>query len=294
MKTAYLLTCIALSLPSLSAAKVINVDGDPSDWTGTPSATVHEAVISDEEWIYTGAAGDLRTDAVGNLGNYDLTEARLTFDPVGGNMYLLVRFADITDISEVSVAIGIDNDQDAGDANGLTFLGDDSGVTFAGGAQTHPEYVVHFHNAQPGITWAEYFHDAGSGFWYSNPGDADVFISAANDVLEARISLASIELNPSEPFGFSLVTFDNGTTGDPGAVAFNNDDDTTVDYPGHDALDGVGGTPGVTENAYNRIFGGSGDPGPYDPPTIPNFPEVPTPTVTSVSDWELLGGWEFY
>lgn len=294
MKIPQQLMIASLLLPTLSPAKVILVDGDPSDWTGTPSLVVHEAVISEEEWIYTGAPNDLRTDAVGSLGNYDLTEVRLTFDTAGGNMYLLVRFADITDTNEVSVAIGIDNDMDPADANGLTFLGDDSGVTYAGGPQTHPEYVIQFHNAQPGITWAEFFHDAGTGFWYTNPGDADVFISAANNVLEARISLASIELDPSQPFGFSLVTFDNGTTANPGAVAFNNDDDTTVDYPGHDALDGVGGTPGQMENAYNRIFGGVGDPGPYAPPTIPNFPQVPTPAVTRVVEWEMIGGWEFF
>lgn len=285
MKTFSLAICTLVLAAAQAPAHVVTVDGDPSDWTGTPSATIHEAIISGDEWIYTGEASDLRTDAAGALGNYDIVEARLTFDLTGGDMYLLVRFADITVTNEVNVCIGIDNDLSAGDVNGLNFLGDESGLTFASTVR-HPDYLVNIHNTTSGVTSAEYYHDAGAGSWFTNPGESDTFISVANDVLEARISLASIGLNPSQPFGFSLVTFDNGITGDPSGTAFNNDDDTTVDYPGQDGLDGVGGTPGLSQNAFDRIFSSGG--GPYDPPDNTNFPTISTTTVTSTQDWWLL------
>lgn len=276
---------LALSTVLLSAsilpAKTITVDGNPSDWTGTPPALIHATVIDQEEWIYRGEAGDLRNDPAdpASRPNYDLTEVRLTADAT--NLYLLVRFADIVATNEVSVAIGIDNDQNPSDSNGLNFLGDDSGVVFANAA-SHPEYVVHIHNAQDGITWAEFFHDAGGGTWYTNPGDSQTFISAVNNVLEASIKLSAIGLTTSTTFGFSLATFDNGTSLDPGGWGFANATDITVDYPVMDALDAMGGAPGVSEGAFTRAFGSGSN---YTPPTIPTLTPA---TISSVRDWSLI------
>ncbi len=43
--------------PPVNAA-ARTVDGNPADWTGTPSATPHTDAESATEWIYTGASGD--------------------------------------------------------------------------------------------------------------------------------------------------------------------------------------------------------------------------------------------
>ena len=280
---------VAAALPA--GAKTITIDGDPSDWTGTPPSQIHATAVDGDEWIYLGEAGDVRGDpSPASLPNYDITEVRLTHDAEW--LYLLVRFDDIITTDEVSVCVGFDSDQSASDSNGLNFLGDDSGVGFNAGAEDHPEYIVQFHNAQSGTTWPEFFHDAGAGTWYttmSGPdfADADCFLSDTNDVLEAKARLSAIGLSDSSTFGFSLVTFDNGSTADPSSVDFNNNTDTTVDYPGHDGLDGIGGDAGVSENAYDRVFPplSGTDPGPY---TGANVDPVSLPLASSVSNWELL------
>ncbi|MDX2177351.1 MAG: hypothetical protein SF028_12875 [Candidatus Sumerlaeia bacterium] len=253
MRNTTLLAALLAATIAAQAQRVI--DGDPSDWVGTPSSTIHATVVDSAEWIYTGEAGDQRTFGANAWANFDITEVRLA--ATHQNLYVLVRLADITATNEPSLALGFDSDRTVLDSNGLGFLGDASGITYPD-ASFNPEYQVQIHNAQNGITWAEYFHDAGSGFWYSNPGDADTFISAANNVVEARLSLASLELTPTSVVGFHMASFDNGTTGNPGGQAFNNDDDTTVDYPDADALDGIGGFPGVSGNAWVRVFGANG------------------------------------
>src|SRR5690606_1099603 len=99
MKNPSLIVLAGLLLPpALAAAGTRVIDGDPSDWTGTPPGQVHEATISGDEWIYRGEANDLRTDPVGALSNFDLTELRMTRDST--YLYILVRFADITAADE--------------------------------------------------------------------------------------------------------------------------------------------------------------------------------------------------
>ena len=59
----------SVAVGSVLPAKTIVIDGDPSDWTGTPPAAIHDIAISSEEWIYKGEANDLRTDPGGGLSN---------------------------------------------------------------------------------------------------------------------------------------------------------------------------------------------------------------------------------
>lgn len=277
---------------SVASAKTITVDGDPSDWTGLAPALVHSVQVDAEEWIYKGEAGDCRTDPnAAALSNYDLTEVRVAHD--NDWLYFLFRYDDITQIHEVSVCVGFDTDMSLSDSNGLNFLGDDSGVGLAGGAENHPEYIIQFHNAQPGITWPEFFHDAGAGTWYtllSGPdfADADVFISSASDVVEAQVRLSAVGLTTASTFNLKVVTLDNGSSLDPSGEAFAEDTDTTVDYPGHDAIDGMGGTAGTTENAYSRVFEPpipAGDPGPY---LARNIPSIALPFTAQVTEWLVL------
>jgi hypothetical protein len=245
-------SALPVALPAVLLAGSRTPDGDPADWTGTPPTLLHDSGVSADEWIYKGESGDRRTDPSGTLSNYDLTEVRLTRDTT--YLHVLVRYAGITSLDDVHFCMGFDIDQSSSDSNGLSFNGDDSGVLY-GTASTQPEYLVSVHNSPDSATEVEFFHDAGGGTWYNLDETANTaFISGANNVVEVRIRLVDLGLTATSPFGFSLVTFDNGTTADPGARGFNNVTDTTVDYPTHDGLDALGGTLGTSENAFSRAF----------------------------------------
>jgi len=236
-----LAACAASSLLVLGslAAHPITVDGNAADWVGTPSATVHATVTSAGEFIYTGESGDVRNDPSGTIeSNADITEVRMTADAT--NLYILVRLADVTQTDEVYVGVGIDTDQAGGDTS-INFQGDESGVTYGGSSALMPEYLLNVHNAVSGTTWVEMRNQASS--WYTPGGMTNSFISTSNNLLEFRVALSEIG-NPTT-IGLTLATFDN-------FVAFNNDDDTTVDYPTCDALDVMGGTPGSSQGAFTR------------------------------------------
>ncbi|MBI1293014.1 hypothetical protein GC173_17535 [bacterium] len=269
-----------LSFSSVLPAGTRTIDGDPSDWTGTGPVQIHDVAISNDEFIYKGESGDVRTDPAGGLGNYDLTELRMTRDDT--YLYILARFADITDTDSVSICFGFDNDRSAGDVNGLSFCGDESGVTYAS-ADQQPEYVVSVHNSTDPETEVEFFHDAGAGFWYNTDQSGNTaWISVANDVVEVRLLLSHLGMTTASTFGFSAVTFDNGTTADPGAKDFNNSTDTTVDYPTNDGLDGMGGVPGVSQNAFQRLFNSTVN------LQSAAIAEIQLPTLAGVDDWSLL------
>jgi hypothetical protein len=239
---------LATLISPVVLAHVINVDGSPSDWIGTPASVSHETTYSGNEWIYTGDGEDTNPSPAGDVeSNGDITEVRLTADAT--NLYVLVRVRDVTHINEPCVAIGIENDDNPSDANGLIFLGDESGVGYPG-AQQHPEHSIAIHNAQDGITWVELFHDAGSGFWYT-PAGTDSYIDPTNEVIEAQIPLADIGLTTSSVFRITLITLDNDDI-ISGGVGFNNDKDTTVDYIPNDAVDVMAGTPGAYGNWSDR------------------------------------------
>jgi len=271
---------LLLGAPALAPAGTRTIDGNPADWTGTPPVQIHDTAVSGDELIYRGESGDVRTDAAGGLGNYDITEVRLTRDTT--YLYILVRFADITNTDNVSLCFGFDNDRSAGDGNGLNFNGDDSGVSY-GSPDQHPEYLVAVHNSTDPETEVEFFHDAGSGTWYNTDQTSNTaWIDATNDVVEVRLLLSFLELTSASSFGFSVVSYDNGTTADPGGKGFNNATDTTVDYPTNDGLDGMGGAPGVSQNAFQRVFNSSVN------LQAAAVTSVSMPALSSVEDWTLL------
>jgi hypothetical protein len=244
----------------------VTIDGAPSDWTGTAPATDHSSTYSNNEFIYRGVVGDVRTDpAAIARPNYDLTEVRVTED--GTYLYFLIRLDDINDTTtdEVHVGIAIDVDMSASDSTPLGFLGDDSGLINGGGAERDWEFAISIHNSTSGTTVIEvYDDDNGNGTDWAAPagGVEQSFISSSNDVVEARIPLAAFGLTSGSTFGLIVATFDNGSTLDPNAPTWNNLDDTTVDYPdaldgGHapltlDALDIMTIDPGSSDPAWDR------------------------------------------
>ncbi len=110
-----LLTLPLWSTPSYSTDFSIygtkNVDGDPSDWTGTPPATAPATTVDDGEFIVTDPSGDylpfycsdwnwpIRTDL-------DILEFRLTGD--ADNMYLLFKFNTMDNLYSYYIMLAID------------------------------------------------------------------------------------------------------------------------------------------------------------------------------------------
>ncbi len=212
------------------------VDGDPSDWTGIAPSIAHTDAESNGEWIYKGAADDRRTDS-SMTDDADLTEVRLTTD--GTYLYFLFHLKDIQTTSEVHIGVGIDTDQEATDT-AFNWIGDESNLTI-GRAFMYAERVLSFHETGSGNQAVEWY---AGGSWYGISG-SQISVSAANDVVEARVPLNDLNgLIATSDFIFTVATFQNN----PG---WNNDTDTTDDFYMTDAVD-VMSTPGQTGNVWSR------------------------------------------
>ncbi|MFQ3534278.1 MAG: alpha-amylase family glycosyl hydrolase [Aggregatilineales bacterium] len=224
------------STPITLFAAARTVDGDPSDWTGTPSALPHHDASSDTEWIYTGVAGDRRTDS-GMTDDNDITEVRLTTD--GTYLFFLIRMADISDASKVHIAIGIDTNQESNPASaGQNFLGDQSGLTYATRPFIRPERQLALRFGGSGSPVIEWF---AGGTWYGI-GGSQIAISAANNIVEARVPLNDLNsMNANSSFILTMATFTN-------APGWNNDNDTTATG----AVDSLGIPGQGTANAWDR------------------------------------------
>lgn len=95
---------LVVQAPTARAAvgpKTINVDGNPSDWTGTPGA-VYSGVESAGEFIVTDGVGDDTGDGdytypkaadLNVTGLFDIREVRFTADAT--NLYVLIRVGDL-------------------------------------------------------------------------------------------------------------------------------------------------------------------------------------------------------
>ncbi len=237
--------------------KTITVDGDISDWTGTPAPSIHSRVISDNEWIYTGAKGDTRTDAavIADVHNVDITEVRVAKD--ANNLYLLIKSSDITDTTRVHYAVGFDTDGDL--TNGLTWIGDNSASPTAVQDNTHGGISLTTGRAR--VDRQYLLHNAGGVFrverwggsnWLNDPANESGLygtrISAANDVVESSFSLSGLGITSTSTLRIVIMSFvDN-----PG---WANDIDTTKSIgstPPSDAVDGAWGRYGEAVTFWDR------------------------------------------
>ncbi len=222
---------------TVGARNTINVDGDPSDWTGTLPAQSHEVAISNGEWLYKGNVNDERKDLSGSSNN-DITEVRVTANP--SNIYFLVKMRDITDINLVHVSISIDTDHNTADG-GMNWLGDESGITHTA-PENYGERNIDIRCASTDTPVIEMYADDGTN-WYAPPTSPAVSISAANDVVEASVAREDIG-NPSVIW-ITIATEKN-------VVGWNNLVDTTESNSVCDGVDVVAGVPGSTVNAWER------------------------------------------
>lgn len=240
---------ILLFAAGVQAQHSITVDGNASDWIGTPSSTIHGTVVSQGEFIYTGNSGDARTDPGTFSSNNDITEIRLGQD--GSTLYFLIKMADIDNVAAPHVSILINTGSGTG-GNNLNFLGDQSGVSFSNANFTGRQRVIDLHFVHDnGLaplninTFLAEFFDGGSWF---NVGTNQVAISAANNVIEFSIALSDLDLNSSSTVKFAVCTFGNNTSSNQGSD-FNNDIDATNNLFLADFVDYMS-PGGGTGNAY--------------------------------------------
>jgi hypothetical protein len=182
----------------------------------------------------------------------DLTELRISQDQT--NLYLLARMRDISDVRRTSFAIAIDT----GGAGTLNFIGDESD-TWLDTSSNSWDFTVHVHFIDTSMSRVEIFDDVGDMVWFSPEGEQS-YISGENDLIEFAIPRSVLGLDGATAQSISIqgATFENELTADNG---YNNDVDSTRDIGDEnnpDALDVLGGEPGVSANAYNRAFSEGG------------------------------------
>jgi uncharacterized repeat protein (TIGR01451 family) len=206
----------------VALAHPVTVDGQLDDWITTfpnPPANnghVMRNVSYEGEFIWTDASGDNRADGTDPDSNYDLRELRVTADEPAGNLYFLLRFADLTDLDAPYVAIAVDTTRDGA---GNTAFGDSAGVSTAADAAWERQIVV---NRQR----RGYFD---TSYNFTAVGASSVDISTANDLIEISMPLSGLGIDLSAGAVVRFTVFVGENDGSGGVTV----------YGSHAALDAV-------------------------------------------------------
>ena len=222
----YSVSYAAANASTAPGGQAITIDGNPSDWLGTPSVIYNNAASSVQQYIWTDKRTEERSDHADHA-NADIKEFRVFADATW--VYFLVRLSDVTDASKPFIAVGVDTRRNES-STALTWLGDDSSTFIGSGysndgiaAAHYPEYQLNVHHvdAASGARIEMWAHD--SAYWYAPPtgGNTEVVISAANDAIEFRVARADLNLTGTKTARFTVASFIN--TG-----AWNNDGDGTT------------------------------------------------------------------
>jgi len=220
----------------------IKVDGWPGEWSGTAPTGIHEVTVHHGEWIYRGDANDHRTFSGASV-DEDITEVRVTCDD--DYVYFLVRMQEIADASLPAIGIAW-NSFLAPPGSRHPWIGDASTPAASIGLEEEDqratrEIMVYTAGGVPKIRlW-------NGGIWYDPPaGDEAVSVSAADNAIEFRINRNDLDLFYPQKIAMTLASF-RSSGNEAGS-------DATYDTPdmNNDAIDILGGDPGVSENAWGR------------------------------------------
>jgi uncharacterized repeat protein (TIGR01451 family) len=233
----------------VALAHPVTVDGALDDWITTfptpPENNGHvmRNAAYEGEFIWTDASGDNRADGTDPDSNYDLTELRVTADEPAGNLYFLLRFADLTDADLPYVAIAVDTTRDGA---GNTAFGDNAGVSTAADAAWERQIVVSRQRRG-------YFD---TGYSFTAVGANTVDISTANDVIEISLPLSDLGIDLSAGAVARFTVFIGENDGSGGVTV----------YGSHAALDAVTDTASawpsgsVIDYFFDVYFELDGDP----------------------------------
>lgn len=221
----------------------IKVDGWPGDWQGAPPGEMHTVSVDQGEWIYRGDAYDHRTFA-GATTDSDITEVRVRSDDT--YVYVLVRMQEITDASVPALGIAW-NARTQEPGTGFAWIGDastpDGSMALASPDQYATRQIMVYTPSGGAPTIRLWNGDV----WYAPPAaDAAVAVSAANEAIEFRINRNDLDLFYPSTIALSLASFRSSGN--------HAGDNSTYDSPdlNNDAIDVMGGEPGVSENAWAR------------------------------------------
>ncbi|MCK9279719.1 MAG: T9SS type A sorting domain-containing protein [Melioribacteraceae bacterium] len=227
-----------LFFPIISVAQShsIIIDGNPSDWIGTPSSTVHGTTYSSSEWIYTGEINDTRTDTSPFwIDGEDITEVRFATD--GTDFFGMIKVKSLNPIDLPVYSIALNN----GTGN-MNYIGDESQTIFGYNKQRSSTNIdIHF--IQIGgmdDLCIELF--SGDG-WYFPSNNAKVSYNLSYNCVEFSIPLNELGITSTSNIVITLASFFRNDY--YLLAASNNDKDNTVDFPGSDAVDVM--TPGASQ-----------------------------------------------
>ncbi len=219
----------------------ITVDGNPTEWTGTPPTTDNSKYSAGtagglNEWIWKDASGDERTDFSNPDIRVDITEVRITSD--GTYLYFLIKMNDIdlaTGDGAPMVQISIDRNRTPG--SGEEWLGGYADTKVHDNARWEYLITTMFGSNR---TYVRVFNTSWQDVAGSDDSEA---ISAADDAIEGRVRWTVIGGAPGS--GIIRFTFSSYRA---------NTSDDTWDISGFsDALDCVTETG---PNTWNEVQDG--------------------------------------
>jgi hypothetical protein len=129
----------------------ITVDGDPTDWVGTPAEPWNSSIFSEGELIWTDKRGEERTDVPERCPSADITEFRVKADST--NVYFLLQLngGTATMPTNAHIAVGLDTRLST-ESTDMNWLADES-YTFLGGAYYTNSPAFHYPKIQMGVHW---------------------------------------------------------------------------------------------------------------------------------------------
>ena len=129
----------------------IDIDGDPTDWVGTPAEPWNSSIFSEGELIWTDKRGEERTDNPERCPSADITEFRVKADST--NVYFLLQLngGTATMPTNAHVAVGLDTRLST-ESTDLNWLADES-YTFLGGAYYTNSPAFHYPKIQMAVHW---------------------------------------------------------------------------------------------------------------------------------------------
>jgi hypothetical protein len=220
----------------------IKTDGWPGDWRGRAPDQIHGMTVNSGEFIYRGDGGDTRS-FTGVTADNDITELRVTADE--NYLHFLIRMQDIADESIPAIGMAIDTDQKSNDT-GHIWLGDastpDGSILLANPIQyAERQVMIYSEGGQPRIKlW-------NGGEWYDPPsGVAAVSVSSENECIEASIAKADFGIVSPRQVKLTLASFRSSGSAAGSDATFDSDHDN------NDAIDVMGGTPGVRMDSWER------------------------------------------
>lgn len=213
-------------------------------WNGDLPVEVNAAALSDSEWIWRDKAGDERYA----YGEVDIQEARIQVDAT--DLYLLLRFRSLSDLTRFHAAVTIDTDLAA--ASGGAEIGDQSSTSLDSELSAPPaRWEARF--ALRAETAGAYVVDLDTGGGWRKAPSCTLLVQPGAATLEARIRRTDLLLDgPCTP-RIALAFFENVL----GAASATN---TTRDWASPcDALDAASLPTDEQNDASHTLGSGSED-----------------------------------